>query len=114
SAADVAQGRAPNEHVRITKTQRIEPVSLYFEDGVVHLNPKDLSSPKTGMGLFRVEVYLLSLFGVDVADFTPAGLLTTRYVVDAALPVLILVMVSLLTPPTDPARLARFYVRLKT
>ena len=114
SAADVAQGRAPSEGVRITKTQRIDPVSLYFEDGVVHLNPKDLTSPMTGMGLFRVEVYVLALFGVDVAAFTPAGLLTTRYVVDAVLPILLLLVVSVLTPPTDPARVARFYVRLKT
>jgi len=89
-------------------------VSLYFEDGVVHVNPKDLNSPKTGIGLFRVEVYLLKLLGVDVAGFGPAGLLTTRYVVDAAFPILILVVVSLLTLPTDPARVARFYVRLKT
>ena len=114
SAADVAQGRAKVEGEPITKTQRIEPVSLYFEEGVVHVNPKDLSSPKTGRGLFRVEVYLLKLFGVDVAGFGPAGLLTTRYVVDAAFPVLILIVVSLLTQPTDKARVDRFYVRLKT
>ena len=114
SAADVAQGRAATEGVVITRTQRIEPVSLYFEEGVVHVNPKDLSSPLTGRGLFRVEVYVLSLFGVDVANFAPAGLLTTRYVVDAMFPVVILMVVSLLTQPTDPARVARFYVRLKT
>ena len=108
SAADVAQGRAKVEGEPITKTQRIEPVSLYFEEGVVHVNPK------TGRGLFRVEVYLLKLFGVDVAGFGPAGLLTTRYVVDAAFPVLILIVVSLLTQPTDKARVDRFYVRLKT
>lgn len=108
SAADVAQGRAAVEGVLITKTQRIDPVSLYFEDGVVHVNPKDLTSPKTGMGLFRVEVYLLRLLGVDVAGFGPAGLLTTRYVVDAALPILLLLVISLLTPPTDPTRVARF------
>ena len=114
SAADVAQGRAATEGVVITRTQRIEPVSLYFEEGVVHVNPKDLSSPLTGRGLFRVEVYVLSLFGVDVANFAPAGLLTTRYVVDAMFPVVILMVVSLLTQPTDRARVARFYVRLKT
>ncbi len=114
SAADVALGRARAEGALLTKTQRIEPVSLYFEDGVVHVNPKDLSSPKTGRGLFRVEVYVLSLLGVDVAGFNAAGLLTTRYVVDAAVPVLILLVVSLLTSPTDPTRVAHFYVRLKT
>ena len=114
SAADVAGGLAQTEGVHITKTQRLEPVSLYFEEGVVHVNPKDLTSPKTGMGLFRVEVYLLSLVGVDVAGFSPAGLLTTRYLVDALFPIVILLIVSWLTRPTDPARVARFYVRLKT
>jgi SSS family solute:Na+ symporter len=114
TAADVAAGRAATEGALIPKTQRIEPVSLYFEDGVVHVDPKDLNSPRAGIGLFRVEVYVLSLLGVDVAGFSRAGLLTTRYVVDAAVPVLILIVVSLLTPPTDPTRVARFYVRLKT
>ena len=32
----------------------------------------------------------------------------------AVVPVILLVVVSLLTPPTDPTRVARFYVRLKT
>jgi Na+/proline symporter len=114
SPADVAAGLASAEGALISKTQRIDPVSLYFEEGVVHVNPRDLASPKTGMGLFRVEVYLLSLAGVDVAGFSPAALLTTRYVVDAAFPLVILLVVSWLTRPTDPARVARFYVRLKT
>ncbi|MEO6876664.1 MAG: sodium:solute symporter family protein [Opitutaceae bacterium] len=114
SPADVAQHLAPAVGVTITKTQRIDPVSLYFEDGVVHVNPKDLNSPMTGIGLFRVEVYLMKLLGVDVAGFGPAGLMTTRYVVDALVPILLLLGVSLLTRPTDPTRVARFYVRLKT
>lgn len=114
SPADLANGLAQTEGTLITKTQRVDPVSLYFEDGVVHVNPKDLTSPRTGMGLFRVEVYLLALAGVDVAGFSPAGLLTTRYVVDALFPIIVLIVVSLLTRPTDPQRVARFYVRLKT
>jgi Na+/proline symporter len=114
SAVDVASGLAKTEGTVITKTQRIEPVSIYFEEGVVHIDPKDLSSPRTGVGLFRVEVWLLSLVGVDVAGFPPAGLLTTRYIVDALFPIVILLVVSWLTQPTDPKRVARFYVRLKT
>ena len=111
---DVAAGRATKAGEMFTRTQVVEPVSVYFEEGVVRTNPHDLNSPKTGMGLFRPEVYLLSLFGVDVTNFGPAGLMTTRYVVDAILPVLILIIVSLFTQPTDAARVARFYVRLKT
>jgi Na+/proline symporter len=114
TAADVAAGLAPVEGKTVTKTRRIEPVSVYFEEGVVRADPKDPNSPKTGKGLFRTEVYLLALLGCDVAGFSAAQLLTTRYLVDFLLPVLVLIAVSLLTPPTDPARVARFYVRMKT
>lgn len=114
TAADVAAGRAQSEGERITRTQRVEPVSIFFEEGVVRSDPKDLNSPKTGKGLFRIEVWLLAVLGVDVAGFNPAQLLMTRYVVDAMLPILLLVVVSLLTKPTDPVRVARFHVRMKT
>jgi Na+/proline symporter len=112
--ADVAAGRAGAVGQVISRAQRIEPVSVYFEEGVVRLNPDDPNSPRTGRGLFRAEVWLISLLGVDVAGFSPAQLMTTRYLVDALLPILILVVVSLLTSPADPARVARFYVRMKT
>ncbi len=114
NAADVAAGHAKVEGELIRVTQRTEPVSIFFEEGVVRVDPKDLNSPKTGKGLFRFEVYLISLFGVDVEGFNGAQLMTTRFMVDALLPILILVIVSLLTPPTDPKRVARFYVRMKT
>jgi energy-coupling factor transporter transmembrane protein EcfT len=111
---DVAAGLAAKAGEQIIKTKVIEPVSVYFEEGVARIDLQDLNSPKTGKGLFRAEVYLVSLMGFDVQDFSPAQLMTTRYVVDALLPIVILVLVSLLTQPTDPKRLARFYVRLKT
>ncbi|MBI2513144.1 MAG: sodium:solute symporter family protein [Opitutae bacterium] len=114
AAADVAAGRAAVEGQKIVQTVHIEPVSVFFEEGVVRLDPKDPNSPRTGLGLFRAEVWLVSLLGVDVAAFSPAMLLTTRYVVDALLPILILLVASWLTKPTDPARVARFYARMKT
>jgi SSS family solute:Na+ symporter len=114
SAADVAAGHATVEGATITKTRRIEPVSVYFEEGVVRVDPKDPNSPKTGKGLFRTEVYLMAVLGFDVAGFSAAQLLTTRYLVDFLLPVVVLIAVSLLTKPTDPARVARFYARMKT
>lgn len=114
TAEDVAAGRAAAVGAEITKTRRLEPVSIYFEEGVVRLDPQDPASPRAGKGLFRFEVWLVSLTGVDVAGFSPAMLLTTRYLVDVLLPMLIIVVASLLTRPTDPARIARFYARLKT
>ncbi|MBE7537358.1 MAG: sodium:solute symporter family protein [Opitutaceae bacterium] len=114
SAEDVAAGRAAREGETVTRQQRMDPVSIYFEEGVVHLDPKDLSSPRTGRGLFFVEVYLVRLLGFDVAGFSPAQLLTTRYLVDALFPIFTLLVISLLTRPTEKSRLDRFYVRLKT
>ncbi len=114
TAADVAAGRAQTDGQVINRMQRVEPVSIYFEEGVMRVDPQDLNSPRTGKGLFRIEVWLLAVLGVDVAGFNPAQLLMTRYVVDAMLPILLLVVVSLLTKPTDPVRVARFHVRMKT
>jgi Na+/proline symporter len=114
TATDVAAGRAASVGAVFTRTVRTEPVSVFFEEGVVRTDPKDLTSPKTGLGLFRAEVLLISLLGVDVAGFNSAQLMTTRYLVDALLPILILLVVSWLTTPTDPARVARFYARMKT
>lgn len=114
TAADVDAGRARAVGEKFTKTRRLEPVSVYFEEGVVRVDPKDVNSPKTGRGLFRAELYLTKLLGFDVAGFTPAQILTARYVADALFPIVVVVVMSLLTRPTDPARVDRFYVRLKT
>jgi solute:Na+ symporter, SSS family len=114
TVAEVAVGRAQAVGEIITRPVRLEPVSIYFEEGVVRSDPNNPDSPKTGLGLFRIEVWMLAVLGVDVAGFNPAQLLMTRYVVDAAIPVLILIVVSLLTKPTDPVRVARFHVRMKT
>lgn len=114
TAADVAAGHAAKVGDSFTHLRRIEPVSLYFEEGVVRVDPKDPASARTGKGLFRIEVYLLNLFGFDVAGFNSAQLLTTRYLVDAAIPISLIFIVSLLTPRTDSERVARFYARMKT
>jgi hypothetical protein len=114
TADDVRAGLATAVGQTITKQRRVEPVSVYFEEGVVRVDPKDPNSPRTGKGLFRTEVYLLKLLGFDVQGFSSAQLLTTRYVVDALLPILLLIVVSYLTRPADPARVARFYARMKT
>lgn len=114
TAADVAAGHAAKVGDYFTRTRRIEPVSLFFEEGVVRVDPKDPASPKTGKGLFRIEVFLLKVLRIDVAGFNSAQLLTTRYLVDALLPITLIFVVSLLTPRTEPDRVARFYARMKT
>jgi solute:Na+ symporter, SSS family len=94
--------------------ERVDPVSVYFEGGVARINPADPSSPREGLGRFNDEIYLLSLMGVDVRGFSPAGLSTARYLVDSFFPLLLLVAFSYVTKPTEPARVGRFYARMKT
>lgn len=114
TAADVAAGRAAALGAPVEQKRRIEPVSVYFEEGVVRSDPADPASPKTGKGLFRTEVWLLAALGCDVAGFSAAQLLTTRYLVDLVLPIVLIIVVSLLTRRTDETRVARFYARMKT
>jgi solute:Na+ symporter, SSS family len=114
TAEDVAAGRASRQGEQILKEHHSEPVALYFEDGVAHLDPSNPDSPKQGLGRFYVEIYLLSLFGVKVQDFTPPMILTARFMIDSLLPVLLLLIVSKVTRRGDRLELARFYARLKT
>jgi Na+/proline symporter len=114
TAEDVRNGRAEKAGQTISRQHRIEPAALYFEDGVARKDPSDPESPKEGIGRFNIEIYLVALLGVDVMNFTPATIMTARFLVDALLPFLILIAVSWVTPPGDPQRLAHFYARLKT
>lgn len=110
---DVRAGRAARAGDRIVKAIRIEPVPIFFEN-IVHLDPADLSSPREGRGAFRTENWIVSLCGVDLRHFTPAGLLATRFWFDGLLPFLLLIPLSWLTRPTDPVRVGRFYAKMKT
>lgn len=114
TAEDVAAGRAHAIGEAIRRPLHTEPVSVFFEEGVVRVDPADPHSPETGRGLFRAEVWLISLLGFDVAGFNAAQLMTTRYLVDALFPIFVLLIVSWLTRPADAARIDRFYVRMKT
>ncbi len=111
--ADVRAGRAVRVGIRITRTVVLRPVPIFFEN-VVHLNPFDLSSPLEGRGPFRTETWILSLVGVNLRTFTPAGLLATRFWFDGLMPFFLLIPLSCLTPRTDPGRVARFYAKMKT
>jgi len=101
-------------HKKISKQHVIEPVSVFFEDGLARRDLTDANSPMEGLGRFNIEVYLIALLGVDVRNFTPPIIMTVRFLVDAMLPFLILITGSYLTRRGDPMKLAQFYVRLKT
>jgi hypothetical protein len=111
---DVDAHLAASTGLEIKKPVHIEPVSVFFEDGVARAEPEDPKSPFEGLGRFNIEVYLLSLAGIDVSRFSPGMLLTTRLLMNALVPFSLLIVISLFTRPTDRERLDRFYARLKT
>ncbi|MBL9202050.1 MAG: hypothetical protein JNL39_16180 [Opitutaceae bacterium] len=90
---------------------------VYFSK-VVRANPADPQSAfvaaATRTNRFNLEAWLVGRLGVDVAALTPTGRFTLQFFFDGLFPFAILVIVSLLTRPTDPARVAQFYGKMKT
>lgn len=95
-----------------------KPGTGVFFSKVVHQNPNDLTSPyvaaQTRTNRFNFEVWMLSKAGVDVVSLTPTQRFTLQFFFDGLFPFFVLVIVSLLTRPTDPARVAFFYGKMKT
>jgi hypothetical protein len=90
-----------------------KPVSVYF-DSVVHENPDDLASRMIGTGRFNFECWLLDNMGFNVVALTPNQRFTATFFFDGIFPFVVLILVSLITPRTDPKRVAEFYGIMKT
>ena len=96
-----------------------KPGTGVFFGSVVHQRADDLSSPfiaKPGLlnNRFNLEAWLLSQTGVNVVSLTPNQRFTLQFFFDGLFPFVILIFVSHLTRPTDPARVAFFYGKMKT
>jgi Na+/proline symporter len=92
------------------------PVPAFFNQ-VVRVRPGDPASPLVagpGLNRFNLECWLLSHCGVEMAGRSRTERVTLQFLFDAVFPFLVLLAVSLVTRPTDPARVARFYGRMKT
>jgi solute:Na+ symporter, SSS family len=93
-------------------------VGIYFEK-VVHQRADDLATPlvaKPGYlnNEFNFEAWVLGKLGFDVEHWTPNGRFTAQFFFDGLFPFVVLLLVSLLTRPTDPTRVAFFYGKMKT
>ncbi|MCF7864712.1 MAG: sodium:solute symporter family protein [Kiritimatiellales bacterium] len=113
TASDVENGLAVATGDTMVKTVILPPEGIFFDE-VVRVDPYDPSSRLKGRGRFRLELYLLSRAGMDLSNFTSAGLLAATYFYNSLLPFLILILGSLLTRPTDSERLVRFYGKMAT
>jgi SSS family solute:Na+ symporter len=111
--ADVEAGRASAVGEKIAKEHIVEPAAIFFEK-VARIRPEDPDSPKTGIGRFEAEVWVLSWIGIDITRFTKAQLVATRFFFDALFPFVLLFLLSFLTRPVPKSDLDSFFGKIHT
>jgi solute:Na+ symporter, SSS family len=89
------------------------PAGVYFAN-VIHADAEDLSSPLVGSGRLNLECLIMDRVGLNSAALSPNMRLTAQFFFDGLFPFAVLIIASLLTRPTDPARVAQFYGKMKT
>ncbi len=90
-----------------------QSVPVYWKQ-LVRTRPDDPASPLEGRGRFSFECWVLSRVGLDPVKLTPSGREAANFNFDGLFPFLVLGLVSLLTRPTDPNRVAQFYGKMRT
>jgi len=111
--SDVEAGRAQYVGQMIEKTLTAPPAGIFYEQ-VVRKNPQDPNSPLVGQGMFRVQVYLISLFGVDFTEMSKAQVATASFLFDIIFPFIVLFCVSLMTKKNSERTLREFYAAIHT
>lgn len=111
--SDVKNGLAKTVGEKIEKSVTVQPVAIYFEK-VARVDAKDPNSLKEGKGIFKFQLWMLSLLGLDLENFSKAGLSTASFAFDIIFPFIILFAVSLLTKPNSKKILEEFYARVHT
>ncbi len=89
------------------------PMAVYF-DSVVRLDPEDPASQLEGRGRFHTELVLLRATGLNPAKWTASTRFAARFFVDAFLPVLLMILISLATRKPERGRVDRFFGKMKT
>ncbi|MDP4231569.1 MAG: sodium:solute symporter family protein [Bacteroidota bacterium] len=111
--SDVRNGTARVVGEKIEKSVVVAPVAIYFEK-VERIDPKNPSSIREGSGVFKFQLWLLGLCGLDLVNFSKAGLSTASFAFDIIFPFVVLFLVSLLTKPNSKKVLEEFYARVHT
>jgi SSS family solute:Na+ symporter len=110
---DVEAGRATEVGQVIRKAHTNPPEGIFFEK-VVRTDPTNPASPKTGLGRFHAELWVLSAFGIDFSGASKAQLSAARFGFDALFPFALLFLLSAFTRPVPKADLDRFFARVHT
>jgi SSS family solute:Na+ symporter len=110
---DVDAGRASAVGELIEKKKVAPPSGIFFET-VVRENPEDPNSKLVGKGMFRVQVYLVSLLGVDFTEMSKPQVSTVSFTFDIIFPFIVLFGVSLITKRNSEKVLREFYACVHT
>jgi SSS family solute:Na+ symporter len=110
---DVTAGRAQFAGQTIEKIKTAPPAGIFYET-VVRKSPEDPGSPLVGQGLFRVQVYLLSVAGIDFTGMTKPQVATASFIFDIIFPFVVLFGVSLITKRNSEKVLREFYAAIHT
>lgn len=110
---DVRNGAAARVGDQIQKINRAEPVGIFYET-VVSKDPSDPNSIKEGKGIFKFQIWVISLLGIDLTNYSKAGLSTASFLFDIFFPFLVLFAVSLMTRRNSEDVLRDFYARVHT
>lgn len=89
------------------------PVPVFFEK-VVRTQADNLQSPLTGEGRLHTELVLLQVAGVDVVHLSSGHRLAARFFMDALIPLLLLIGVSLLSRGPPQRQVDLFFGKMKT
>jgi len=81
---------------------------------VARIRPEDIDSPKTGIGRFEAEIWVLGCLGVDFTRFSKAQLVAIRFFFDALFPFVLLFGLSFLTRPASKVDLDNFFGKMHT
>jgi len=110
---DVQSGAA--DHIgQLIEKHRVHPPTGIFYETVVRKNPEDPNSSLVGQGMFRVQLYIISMMGVDLTQLSKPQLGTLSFAFDIVFPFLILFVVSFLTKPNSEKVLREFYACVHT
>lgn len=110
---DVKAGIADHLGQLIEKRNVRPPVGIFYET-VARKNPENLNSPLVGQGMFRIQLYLISLMGFDLTILSKPQLGTLSFAFDIIFPFLILFGVSLITKRNSEKVLREFYACIHT
>ncbi|HEY3875647.1 MAG TPA: sodium:solute symporter family protein [Candidatus Kapabacteria bacterium] len=110
---DVKSGAAQFIGQPISHIEREAPTGIYFET-VTHADETNPRSPLIGSGMFRFQLWIVGLTGLDLRNYSKAGLSTLSFLFDIIVPFVILFLVSFITKPNSKRVLDEFYARVHT